>query len=105
VIAVSAPKRLGGEFAQVPTWREQDVDAVVSVWRMIFASPGLTPAQAAFWRDALKKTTETAEWKRDLQTNYQSDEFMAGPALDRALDALYAQLKPLLTELDLAKKQ
>jgi len=105
LIAVSAPQRLGGEFAQVPTWREQGVDAVVSVWRMISASPGLTPAQLEFWRDALKKTTETGEWKRDLRINYQSDEFMAGPELDRALDALYAQLKPLLTELDLAKKQ
>ena len=104
LIAVSAPRRLGGEFAQVPTWREQGVDAVVSVWRMITAPPGLTPAQAAFWRDALKRTTESPEWKRDLEVNYQSDEFLAGAELDRALDALYAQLKPLLTELDLARK-
>src|SRR5688572_13461799 len=104
LIAVSAPKRLGGDFAQVPTWREQGVDSVVSVWRMISASPGLSAAQTAFWRDALRKTTEAAEWKRDLETNYQSDEFMAGAELDRALDALYVQLKSLLTELDLAKK-
>lgn len=105
LVAVSAPKRMGGEFAQVPTWREQGVDAVVSVWRMIMASPGLTPAQVAFWRDALRKTTEAAEWKRDLERNYQSDEFMAGAELDKALDALHAQLKVLLTELELAKKQ
>ena len=104
LIAVSAPRRLGGEFALVPTWREQGVDAVVSVWRMVTAPPGLTPAQAAFWRDALKRTTESAEWKRDLEVNYQSDEFLAGAELDRALDAFYAQLKPLLTDLDLAKK-
>jgi putative tricarboxylic transport membrane protein len=105
LIAVSSPQRLTGEFAHVPTWREQGVDAVISVWRMITAPPGLTPAQAVFWRDALKKTTESPEWKRDLEANYQSDEFLAGAELDRALDALYAQLKPLLTELDLAKKQ
>ena len=104
LIAVSAPKRMAGDFAQVPTWREQGVDAVVSVWRMITAPPGLAPAQVAFWRDALKKTTEVAEWKRDLRVNYQSDEFMAGAELDRALDALYVQLKSLLTDLDLAKK-
>ena len=104
LIAVSAPKRLGGDFAQVPTWREQDVDAVVSVWRMFSAAPGLAPAQLAFWREALKKTTETPEWKRDLERNHQSDEFMAGAELDRALDGLYAQLKPLLTELELTRK-
>ena len=104
LIAVSAPRRMGGDFSQVPTWREQGVDAVISVWRMITAPPGLTPAQAAFWRDALKRTTESPEWKRDLERNYQSDEFLAGAELDRALDDLYAQLKPLLTELELAKK-
>jgi putative tricarboxylic transport membrane protein len=103
VIAVSSSSRLGGEFAQVPTWREQGVDAVVSVWRMLSAPPGLSPAQLAFWHDALKRTTATAEWKRDLETHYQSDEFMAGAELDRALDGLYVQLKALLTELDLAK--
>src|SRR5262245_39795870 len=29
LLAVSAPKRMAGEFSQVPTWREQNVDAVV----------------------------------------------------------------------------
>jgi putative tricarboxylic transport membrane protein len=103
LIAVSSPKRMSGQFANVPTWREQGADAVVSVWRMITMPPGLTPAQLAFWQDALKKTTETPEWKRDLETNYQSDEFMAGKELAQGLDALYAQLKALLTDLELAK--
>ena len=105
LIAVTAPQRLGGELAQVPTWREQGVDAVVSVWRMISAPPGLSPAQVAFWHDALRKTTATPEWKRDLETHYQSDEFMAGAELNRALDGLYVQLKALLTDLDLAKPE
>lgn len=103
LIAVSSPRRMSGQFANVPTWREQGADAVVSVWRMITMPPGLTPAQLAFWQDALKKTTETPEWKRDLETNYQSDEFMAGKELAQGLDALYAQLKALLTDLELAK--
>jgi putative tricarboxylic transport membrane protein len=105
LIAVSAPNRLAGELAQVPTWREQGIDAVVSVWRMISAPPGLSPAQVAFWHDALRKTTATPEWKRDLETHYQSDEFMAGAELNRALDGLYVQLKALLTDLDLAKPE
>jgi putative tricarboxylic transport membrane protein len=103
LIAVSSPKRMSGQFANVPTWREQGADAVVSVWRMITMPPGLTPAQLAFWQDALKKTTESPEWKRDLEVNYQSDEFMAGKELAQGLDALYAQLKALLTDLELAK--
>lgn len=103
LIAVTSPKRMSGQFAHVPTWREQGADAVVSVWRMISMPPGLNAPQLAFWQDALKKTTETPEWKRDLELNHQSDEFMAGKELVNAMDALYVQLKALLTELELAK--
>lgn len=103
LIAVTSPRRMSGQFADVPTWREQGADAVVSVWRMITMPPGLSPAQLAFWQDALRKTTETAEWKRDLETNHQSDEFMAGKELAQAVEVLYAQLKALLTDLELAK--
>jgi putative tricarboxylic transport membrane protein len=62
LIAVTSPKRLGGDFAQIPTWREQGTNAVISVWRMITAPPGLTASQLAFWQDALKKTTESPDW-------------------------------------------
>ena len=103
LIAVTSPRRMSGQFANVPTWREQGADAVVSVWRMISMAPALTSAQLAFWQDALRKTTETPEWKRDLETNYQSDEFMSGKELAQGLDVLYAQLKALLTDLELAK--
>lgn len=105
LIAVSAPQRLKNEMADVPTWREQGVDAVVSVWRMMSAPPNLTPAQRAFWHDALRKTTETPEWKRDLERNHQSDEFLAGAEFDRAIERLYAELKSLLTDLDLVREK
>ena len=104
LIAVSAPKRMGGEFADVPTWREQGVDAVVSVWRMITAPPGLTPAQIAYWQEVLRRTTQTPEWKRELEQNYQSDEFITGAELAKTVDVLHAQLHGLLTDLDLVKK-
>ena len=104
LIAVSSPRRLRGDVASVPTWREQGIDAVVSVWRMINAAPGLTPAQLAFWQEALRKTTETPEWKRELEQNHQTDEFIAGPELTQTLENLHVQLRGLLTDLDLVKK-
>jgi putative tricarboxylic transport membrane protein len=105
LIAVTSPKRLGGDVVNVPTWREQGIDAVVAVWRMITAPPGLTPAQLAFWQDALRKTTETPEWKRELEQNHQTSEFMVGGDLAHAVDALHTQLRALLTDLELVKKQ
>jgi putative tricarboxylic transport membrane protein len=104
LIAVSSPQRLGGTVAHVPTWREQGVDAVVSVWRMITAPPGLTPEQAAYWHDVLRRTTRTPEWQRDLELNYQNDEFLAGREFAQAVDQLYAQLSALLGDIGLAKQ-
>ena len=94
---------MGGEFADVPTWREQGVDPVMSVWRMMSAPPGLTPAQVAYWQDVLRRTTQTPEWKRELEQNHQSDEFMAGAELAKTIDVLHVQLQGLLADLDLIK--
>jgi len=70
---------------------------------MISMAPGLSAAQLAYWQDALRKTTETPEWKRDLELKYQSDEFLAGKELELAMNTMFAQLKALLKDLDLAK--
>lgn len=104
LIAVSSPQRLTGDVAGVPTWREQGVDAVVSVWRMITAAPNLTPAQVAFWHDALRRTIVTPEWKRELEQSHQSDEFIVGVELTKTVEALHVELRALLTDLDLVKK-
>ena len=46
VVAVAAPQRLPGPMAEVPTWREQGVNAVVSNWRGVVGPRNLTPAAA-----------------------------------------------------------
>lgn len=42
VIAVSSAKRLPGLFADVPTWREQGMDVVVSNWRTVVGPKNAT---------------------------------------------------------------
>ena len=49
-LAVSAPQRLTGLYAQTPTWLEQSVDCVIGAWRGVSGARGLTPAQIAFWK-------------------------------------------------------
>jgi putative tricarboxylic transport membrane protein len=103
LIAITAPVRIAGEFAAVPTWREQGLDAVVSNWRAMVGAPGMGAQPLAFWVSALKEITSTAEWKRELEDQYLSDEFLAGPALIRYLDQEHAELKAFLTEARLAQ--
>jgi putative tricarboxylic transport membrane protein len=67
VIGVPSEKRLAGVFAEVPTWREQGVDAIFSQWRGLMGPKGLTPAQIAFWDGILGKTVQTKEWKEHIE--------------------------------------
>jgi putative tricarboxylic transport membrane protein len=103
LVAISAPARVTGDFAGVPTWREQGMDAVVSNWRAMVGPPAMGAPQLAFWVSALKKVTGTAEWKRELEDQYLSDEFLAGRELIRYFDQEHVELKAFLTDLRLVK--
>lgn len=103
VVAVAAPQRLGEPFANVPTWREQGVDLVHGSGRGILGPKGLTPAQVAYWENALRKISETTEWKADLEKNFWSDDFATGAKLRKDLEEDYAATKAVLTDLGLAK--
>jgi len=104
VVAVAAPKRLGSDFAGVPTWKEQGVDLVFGPWRAIMGPKGMPTAQTAYWETALRKVTETAEWKADLEKNFWFDDFVTGAQFRKDLDKDYANMKAVLTELGLAKQ-
>ena len=103
VIGVAAPQRLGGPLAVAPTWREQGVDLVYGNWRAVFAPKSLTPAQLAFWENALRRMAEAPEWKADLEKNHWTEHFKTGAALQQELEQDYIWLKTTLVELGLAK--
>jgi len=103
VLAVAAPQRLPGVLADVPTWREQGFDAVVSNWRAMVGPKGMSAAQVAFWEDALKRFTESAEWKKELEANAWIGDFLPRAELMKMLDREQTTLRAFLAELGLTK--
>ena len=103
VIGVGAPQRFKGVLAGAPTWKEQGVDLVSGTFRGIMAPKGLTSAQVAFWEGALRKLTETDEWKTDLERNYWFNDFMPAAQFAKELEKEYADTKAVLVDLGLAK--
>ena len=61
-LAVSAPARLGGSYAQTPTWLECGVPCTLGAWRGVHGAQGLDAAQIAFWQQALAQATQAASW-------------------------------------------
>lgn len=104
IVGVSAAKRLPGAMAPVPTWKEQGVDLVYGSWRTIIAPKGVAPGQVSYWENVLRKVTETAEWKAELERYFWSDYFVTGAALKKNIDKEYADSKAVLVELGLAKQ-
>ena len=104
MLAVTAPKRLAGEVASVPTWKELGVNAVSANWRSVVGPRSLSPAQVAWWDQALATMVKTPEWQEAVRANQWEDEYMNSAATVRFMRDEYKELEALLTELGDAKK-
>ena len=102
-LAISAPQRLKGPFAVVPTWKEQGVNAVSSSWRGLLGPRGLSSEQVAYWDRVLAALTRTDEWKRDLQDNFWEEGYVDAKAARKRYDEEYAEFKAILQELGAVK--
>jgi putative tricarboxylic transport membrane protein len=104
VLAVTAPKRVAGEFGDVPTWKEQGVDVTVSNWRFLTAPAGLTAAQIAWWDALFARTVKSPEWKKVLDEQYWINDYVPSHAARKYLDLENAETREILTDLGLARQ-
>ena len=102
-LAVTSPERLGGDMADIPTWKENDIDVEYASWRVVFGPRGLTSAQIAFWEDVFLKATQTEAWKKALARNRQVDAYRSAAKTSKFLDTEVARLTPLFVDIGLAK--
>jgi putative tricarboxylic transport membrane protein len=105
MLAVTAPARLGGEIATVPTWKELGINAVSANWRSVVGPRGLNPVQIAFWDQTFGAMVKSAEWQESLRVNQWEDEYMGSANTVKFMREEYKELEALLTELGDAKKQ
>ena len=104
MLAVTAPQRVGGSIAQVPTMREQGIDAMgISNWRGIIGAKSISAAQIAFWEEAIGKTTATDDWKKQLDTNNLASRFMRSREFAKYLEVEYNATKVAMTDTGLIK--
>jgi putative tricarboxylic transport membrane protein len=103
LLAVASPQRLGGILKDVPTWKEQGADAVVSQWRVLIGPKGMTPEQLAFWENAMKRMMEAEEWKAEMEQNFWQANFQGSAATRKFLAKDFEEAKAFLSELGLVK--
>lgn len=104
IVAIAAPQRVGGKFADVPTWKEQGYNAVMPSFRMFIGAKGLEPRQLRYWDGVFAKLAASDEWKKELAANEWQSSYMNSADSLRYLDAMAQSYRNVLTELGLAKK-
>ncbi len=102
-VALAAPKRLEGAFASVPVWKELGANAVVSNWRAIVGPRGLPQPQTEYWENVLARVVESDDWKKMLERDLVTNEFLRSARMREELKSDHDELKAVMTELGLVK--
>ena len=102
-IAIAAPKRLTGEHADIPTWKEQGFDVVEGNWRGIIGPKNLPPAELAFWDSRVAQLVKSPEWAEFLKRYQWDSDYADSAASKRFLDQRFEELKATFAHLKVSK--
>ena len=104
VIGITAPRRLAGVYADVPTWREQGADTAFNNYRGLIGPKGMTPAQVAYWERAMAAVDKDETWRASLERNHWVANFTNGRDTRKYWDELSVQVRATLDDLGLLKQ-
>lgn len=83
VLAVLAPERLDGEYADLPTAREQGYEVTGANWRGFYMPAGISDAARDYWIEAMDTLYASDEWQQRMadaglmKFHLSGDEFAA----------------------------
>ncbi|MEZ5752709.1 MAG: tripartite tricarboxylate transporter substrate-binding protein [Paracoccaceae bacterium] len=95
VIAVLAPERLSGDFAQFPTAREQGVDAIGANWRGFYAPGNMSDEAYNAWVQMIGDLYASAEWQAVMESNGLAPLNLQGAAFQEFVAGSVAQIQSI----------
>lgn len=103
VLAVLAPERLPGNLADLPTAKEQGIDALGANWRGFYGPGKMSDDAYAFWSQALQDLYASDAWKKVMAENGLMPFGLSGPDLTEFVDKQVAEIQTLSREIGLIK--
>lgn len=103
VLAVASPQRLGGSMKDVPTMKEQGVDAEFLIWRGFFGPKNMDAGAKKFWEDTINKMIDSDAWKKEVKANNWETDYKKADDFKAFLVQQETQLKDMLTALGMQK--
>jgi len=104
-LASTAPERVDVDVIRdIPTMKEQGLDAVFINWRGLFGSPDMPQYAVDYWRKTLAKMVETPQWDAACKTNGFTKSYLDGPDFSQFLDQTNEDYKAILSEIGMLKQ-
>ncbi|KIL35495.1 transporter [Cohnella kolymensis] len=103
VLGVSSTERLSGDYKDIPTYKEQGIDAQFTIWRGLFGPKEMPDYAVKYWQETLKKLSESEEWKKSLEANGWENGFKSGDDFTHFLEDQEKLIQEILTSLGMAK--
>lgn len=103
ILAVLAPERLPGKFSDIPTAKEQGIDAVGANWRGFYVPKGISNEAKQYWVDAIDTLYASDEWKKVMKNNGLMPFHMSGDEFEQYVDDEIKRITELSQEIGLIK--
>ncbi len=100
-IGITSEKRRPG--IDVPTFKEQGIDLVITNWRSVVAGPGITATQKKNLEEAVEKMVKSPAWKEVLKQKGWDDAYMPSDAFAKFLKDEQVRVRKVLSEVGLVK--
>jgi putative tricarboxylic transport membrane protein len=104
ILGISSAERQPGALAELPTFKEQGVDAVFFTWRGFMGPKGLKPAEIAYWDAVFEKLAQSDEWRKDTESQFWNADYLLSAETRKHLDRENEVVRGILTDLGLAKQ-
>lgn len=104
IVGISAPQRLGGALAGIPTWKEYGVDASFANWRGVVGARALNFPQIAYWDDVFGRLTKTAEWHKELEKHLQQARYLNSGEFRKFLEVQSEQLRDIIAAMGFVRQ-
>src|SRR5712671_373583 len=98
-LGVTSEKRIAG--VDIPTFKEQGIDLVLTNWRSVVAAPGITAEQRKTLNDAVEKMVKSDAWRDILKQKGWDDAYLAGDAFADFLKKENARVTEVLKSVGL----
>ncbi len=100
-IGVTSPQRIPG--VDIPTFKEQGIDLVITNWRSVVAPPGITAEQRKTLTELVTKMANSPTWNDILKQKGWDNAFLAGDAFEKFLKDEQVRVNNVLKSVGLVK--